>query len=242
MIKSGIFILNDLDQAKRFFWYFKMQSQTVEDYLKAIYEIQQVHSKVATSMLADRLGVSPASVTSMLKKLADLRLVVYEPYQGVVLTEAGQKIALEVIRHHRLIELFLAEALGVPWDQVHAEAHKIEHVLSEDLEDRIDAILGFPTIDPHGAPIPARDGSLDHSEHIQLSDLRAGQSAVVAEVSDRDAAMLRYLGELGLYPQVHVSVIAVAPFDGPLTLRVGDAEHIVGRAVADRISVTAING
>lgn len=218
-----------------------MHSRAVEDYLKTIYEIQQVRGKVATSALADRLRVAPASVTSMIKKLADLRLVAYEPYQGVVLTKAGQKIALEVIRHHRLIELFLAEALGVPWDQVHAEAHRIEHVLSEDLEDRIDAALGHPTSDPHGAPIPARDGTIDHTERIQLSDLHPGQSAVVAEVSDHDAALLRYLGELGLYPNAQVSVIAVAPFDGPLTLRVGEAEHTLGRAVTNHISVTAIN-
>jgi DtxR family Mn-dependent transcriptional regulator len=237
----GIFVLHDLVQSKQLFWKYKMHSQVVEDYIKAIYEIQQARGKAATSALADRLGVAPASVTSMIKKLADLRLVLYEPYQGAVLTEAGEKIALEVIRHHRLIELFLAEALGVPWDQVHTEAHKIEHVLSEDLEDRIDAVLGHPTADPHGAPIPARDGSMDYSKRIQLSDLNPGQSAVVAEVSDRDAALLRYLGELGLYPSVQVSMVAVAPFDGPLTLRVGEAEHTLGRAVADHISVTAIN-
>lgn len=218
-----------------------MHSQVVEDYIRAIYEIQHAQGKVTTSALANQLGVAPASVTSMIKKLAELRLVIYEPYQGATLTEAGEKIALEIIRHHRLIELFLAEALGVPWDQVHREAHKIEHVLSEDLEDRIDAALGHPTTDPHGAPIPARDGSMDHSERIQLSDLHPGQSAVVAEVSDHDAALLRYLGELGLYPNVQVSVIAVAPFDGPLTLRVGEAEHALGRAVADHISVMAIN-
>jgi len=191
-------------------------------------------------MLAERLGVAPASVTSMVKRLAGLRLVTYTPYQGVVLSEAGQKIALEVVRHHRLIELFLAEALGVPWDQVHAEAHRIEHVLSEDLEDRIDAALGHPTTDPHGAPIPDRDGSMDLPDHIQLANLGPGQSGVVAEVSDRDPALLRYLGEMGLFPKAEVHVIEVAPFDGPLTVRVGEAEHTLGRAAANHVSVREI--
>jgi DtxR family Mn-dependent transcriptional regulator len=177
----------------------------------------------------------------MIKKLADMRLVVYQPYQGVVLTEAGQKIALEVIRHHRLVELFLAEALGVPWDQVHAEAHKIEHVLSEDLVERIDAALGHPTTDPHGAPIPARDGSIEQPDVIRLGDLQPGQSATVAEVSDRDPALLRYLGGLGLYPQAGVSVLDLAPFHGPITVRVGGVEYALGHEVADRIFVTNVH-
>src|SRR5918912_2318913 len=140
-----------------------MQTQAVEDYLKTIYEIQREQGKVATTVLAERLGIAPASVTGMVKKLAGLHLVAHEPYQGVVLTEAGEKIALEVIRHHRLIERYLAEALAVPWDKVHEEAEKWEHVLSEDMEDRIDALLGHPTTDPHGAPIPARNGTLPPS-------------------------------------------------------------------------------
>jgi DtxR family Mn-dependent transcriptional regulator len=217
-----------------------MHTQAVEDYLKTIYEIQLEQGKVATTVLAERLGVAPASVTGMIKKLADLRLVVYQPYQGVVTTEAGQKIALEVIRHHRLVELFLAEALGVPWDQVHAEAHKIEHVLSEDLVERIDAALGHPTTDPHGAPIPARDGSIEQPDVIRLADLHLGQSATVAEVNDRDPALLRYLGELGLYPQARVSVLGLAPFGGPITIRVGNAEHALGPTVAAHILVTDV--
>ncbi|MEJ2555802.1 MAG: metal-dependent transcriptional regulator [Anaerolineae bacterium] len=217
-----------------------MHTQAVEDYLKTIYEIQCEQGKVATTVLAERLGVAPASVTGMIKKLADMHLVVHEPYQGVVLTEAGQKIALEVLRHHRLIELFLAEALGVPWDRVHEEANKIEHVLSEDVEDRMDALLGYPTTDPHGAPIPARDGTIDQRNCVALVDLKPGQTALVAEVSDHDSALLRYLGELGLYPQVKVSVMAVAPFDGPLTIRVGDAEHALGREAASLIFMTEV--
>lgn len=217
-----------------------MHTQAVEDYLKTIYEIQHEQGKVATTVLAEQLSVAPASVTGMIKKLADMRLVVHEPYQGVVLSEAGQKIALEVIRHHRLIELFLAEALGVPWDQVHAEAHRIEHVLSEDLEDRMDALLGYPTTDPHGSPIPARDGTIDQPDCRRLADLEAGQSAVVAEVSDHDPALLRYLGELGLHPKAKVSVIALAPFAGPLTIRVEETEHTLGREAANHIFMTGI--
>jgi DtxR family Mn-dependent transcriptional regulator len=222
------------------FRYTKMHTQAVEDYLKTIYEIQHEQGKVATTILAERLGVAPASVTGMIKKLADMQLVVHEPYQGVVLTDAGQKIALEVLRHHRLIELFLSEELGVPWDQVHEEANKIEHVLSEDVEDRLDALLGYPTTDPHGAPIPSRDGTIDQRDCVRLVDLKPGQTALVAEVSDHDSALLRYVGELGLYPQVKVRVIAVAPFDGPLTIRVGKAEHALGREAASLIFMTDV--
>jgi DtxR family Mn-dependent transcriptional regulator len=217
-----------------------MQTQAVEDYLKTIYEIQREQGKVATTVLAERLGIAPASVTGMIKKLAGMRLVAHEPYQGVVLTEAGEQIALEVIRHHRLIERYLAEALGVPWDKVHEEAEKWEHVLSEDMEDRIDALLGHPTTDPHGAPIPDRNGTIAQPAQMRMADLRPGQSAIIAEVSDHDAALLRYLGSLGLYPGTEVHMVAVAPFDGPLTIRLGAVEHALGREVAGQIFVAGI--
>jgi len=215
-----------------------MYTQAVEDYLKTIYEIQREQGKVATTVLAERLGVAPASATGMVKKLGDMHLVDYQPYQGVVLTEAGQKIALEVIRHHRLIELFLAEALGMPWDEVHAEAHKIEHVLSIELADRIDAALGYPTNDPHGAPIPARDGTIEQPKVARLADLKPGESGTVAEVGDHDPALLRYLGELGLYPQTEITVLAQAPFGGPLMIRVGEDKHALGQKVASQVLVT----
>ncbi|HEX9676269.1 MAG TPA: metal-dependent transcriptional regulator [Anaerolineales bacterium] len=215
-----------------------MQTQAVEDYLKAIYELQAGQKQVSTTALSERLAVAPASVTGMVKKLAAMKLVDHQPYQGVTLKPAGEKIALEVVRHHRLVESYLSEALGVPWDQVHAEADKWEHVLSEDMEDRIDALLGHPTTDPHGAPIPARDGSLPPGKFRRLVDVPPGETAVVAEVSDHDPALLRYLGEMGLYPRAEVKVVSAAPFEGPLTVRVGKAEHALGREVAGHILVS----
>jgi DtxR family transcriptional regulator, Mn-dependent transcriptional regulator len=217
-----------------------MPTQAAEDYLKAIYELGRDEEAVSTSALAERLAVSPASATGMLKKLAALHLVSHEPYYGVRLTDAGRRVALEVIRHHRLIELYLHEALGVPWDEVHAEAEKIEHVLSESLEARIDAALGHPTTDPHGAPIPSADLTIERPERVPLAEVSAGHAAVVAEVSDHDPALLRYAGELGLYPQTPIEVVAVAPFEGPLTVRVDDAERTVGRRAAEFIYCTAI--
>jgi len=209
-----------------------MLTQTLEDYLKAIYEIAQERGRVTTTALAERLGVAPATVTGTLKKLARLKLVVHRPYRGVELTEAGRKIALEVIRHHRLIELYLQQALGVPWDRVHDEAEKWEHVLSEELEDRIDELLGHPTHDPHGAPIPARDGTIAQPERVRLSELVPGQRAVIAEVSDHDPELLRYLGARGLYPRVAVQVLAKEPFGGPVVVRAAGREHALGREAA----------
>jgi DtxR family transcriptional regulator, Mn-dependent transcriptional regulator len=217
-----------------------MRSQAVEDYLKVIFDLSRAGSAVTTSAIAGRLSVAPATVTGMIKKLASLKLVTHEHYRGVLLTEAGRKIALEVIRHHRLVELYLFEAMGVPWDQVHAEAEKWEHVLSEEMETRMDEILGNPTTDPHGSPIPTRDLELAEHDHPTLAELNAGQSATVAEVGDEDAAMLRYFAELGLFPLTSVEVLSVAPFDGPLTLRVGENECSIGRHAAEHVFVTSV--
>jgi DtxR family Mn-dependent transcriptional regulator len=200
---------------------------------------------VVTSALVEHLGVNPASATGMIKKLADSNLVSYERYQGVKLTPPGEKIALEVIRHHRLVELYLAEALNVPWDQVHDEAEKWEHVLSEDLEDRIDEILGYPTTDPHGAPIPSRDGDIEIRDTEFLPKLAEGDSAVIVEVSDHDTDLLRYLGKLQLYPQTIIRIISIAPFDQLITVRVGlsdDAtnDFVIGQKVASSILVSKV--
>ena len=217
-----------------------MQTQAVEDYIKTIYEVQSQQGKVATTVLAERMGVAPASVTGMVKKLADMHLVVYERYQGVTLTEAGQKIALEVIRHHRLVELYLAEALGVPWDQVHDEAEKWEHILSEDLEDRMDEALGHPTIDPHGAPIPTRAGFVAAAPQERLTDLLPGQTAVIAEVSDHDPAMLRQLGERGLYPAT--AILVLDRTEVGMTLRRNGEEHLVELETAAHVYVRDVSG
>ena len=185
-----MFTLN-LDEAKKKFMKDKIYTESIEDYLKAIYEVQKEVGRVTTNSLAEKLKVAPTSVTSMIKKLSKKKLITHKREQGVKLTKAGQKIALEVVRHHRLIELYLAEALEVLWDQVHEEAEKWEHVLSEGLEDRMDAVLGYPTRDPHGSPIPSRDGTIIELDSISLADLRPGQSAVVGEVSDHDPDLLR---------------------------------------------------
>ena len=222
-----------------------MNSQAVEDYLKAIYKLQSSQSMVVTSALADHLKVNPASATGMIKKLADSNLVSYERYQGVKLTPPGEKIALEVIRHHRLIELYLAEALNVPWDQVHDEAEKWEHILSEDLEDRIDKILGYPTTDPHGAPIPSRDGNIEQRDTNLLSELTQGDNAIIVEVSDDDTDMLRYLGKLQLYPQTNIQIISISPFDQLITIRIipnkdSNNDFVIGQKVASSILVSKL--
>ena len=195
-----------------------MPSPAVEDYLKTIYALARTGEAATTSALAERLGVAPASVTGMLKKLAASGLVDHEKYQGARLTEAGRLIAVETIRHHRLVETYLHQALGVPWDRLHDEAEAWEHVLSEDLEARMDAALGHPTHDPHGAPIPTPDLVLDERDLLPLARLDAGQEAAVARVSDHDGALLRAVGAAGLYPGVRFRLDDVAD-DGAVTVR-----------------------
>ncbi len=222
----------------------KTLSSAVEDYLKAIYEIQheEGHERASTSTLAEKLGVARASVTGMLKKLAawDPQLIVYERYRGVELTPAGEKIALEVIRHHRLVELYLTEALGFSWDEVDEQADRLEHVISEDLEDRIAAKLGHPRIDPHGSPIPDAEGNIPIREEVRLTHLEIGSQAHISRVSDDDPALLRYLEQLGLTLNSRVEVLERAPFSGPIHVRVvatGEV-HALGRQVTDRVFIS----
>ncbi len=213
-------------------------TQSMENYLKAIFEILEHDERATTSSIAERMGIAAPSVTAMVKKLAELKLVSHEPYQGVTLTRVGEMAAIEVVRHHRLIEKYLADALGVPWDQVHDEAEKLEHVISEDLEDRIDGALGHPTVDPHGAPIPARDGTVVRVVARPLSDAASGDRVVVVEVDDRDPSLLRYLGERHLYPGTAIEVVRVEPYGGPTVLRVGTSEFSIGRDAVAMIRVT----
>jgi DtxR family Mn-dependent transcriptional regulator len=213
-------------------------SQQIEDYLKTIYLLQQRCGEASTTSIAGALSVKPASVTGMLKKLTELNLVRHAPYQGVTLTKAGEKVALEIIRHHRLLELFLFETLGYTWDEVHVEADRLEHVISEDFEERIAARLGNPTVDPHGDPIPGRNGHVDAVEQLRLIDLPCGHSAHITRVSDANSEMLRYAAGLGLKPQTRITLIEAGPFGGSLRVKVGKTEHAIGRELAAQVFVT----
>ncbi|MDQ3985265.1 MAG: metal-dependent transcriptional regulator [Actinomycetota bacterium] len=220
---------------------------SAQDYLKVIYALEAIQepprrATVSTSAISHRMGVSAASGTNMLKKLDSMGLVDYVPYRGASLTEAGRKVALEVVRHHRLIETYLSEALGVPWDEIHDEAEILEHALSEELEDRISAHLGHPTADPHGHPIPAKDGSLPERapRPRRLWDVGEGESASVATVPDSEAEALRYLAELGLTPGTRVEVVGRGPVGGPLFVRLmrGDPEvRALSRELAESVWV-----
>ncbi len=211
---------------------------SMEDYLKAIYLIQQRGEPVTTTLLSEQLGgFKPGSVTGMVKKLAELHLIVHTPYQGVTLTHAGERVALEVLRHHRLIELYLVEALGYSWDEVHEEAEALEHYISEKLEARIAARLGQPTVDPHGDPIPTLEGTLPDDTSIRLSELSTGEAARIVRVIDQDSERLRYLADLGLIPGAAVCVVAVEPFDGPVSVQIGELVQPLARNLARTILV-----
>jgi DtxR family Mn-dependent transcriptional regulator len=214
-------------------------SEAVENYAKAIYSLQHRTGgePVATNDIADRLDVTAASASGMIKKLADLGLVAHVPYRGVHLTADGERLALEVLRHHRLLELYLATQLDVPWDRVHEEAEALEHVLSEDLEARIAAKLGNPTHDPHGDPIPDAQLQIDESSTRSLADLEPGDRGSFVRVSDSDPAMLRYLTERGVSLGDRLEVLDRQPFDGPLTVRVGDALQVLGGGLAAAMRV-----
>jgi DtxR family transcriptional regulator, Mn-dependent transcriptional regulator len=208
-------------------------SEAVQDYLKAIYARQERDEvPVSTGALAEHLGVTAGSASAMIKKLAELGLAKHVPYRGVELTDEGRRVALEVVRHHRLLERFLNEELDVPWDRVHDEAEVLEHVLSEELEERIAAKLGHPAYDPHGDPIPSRDGEVRDQKTRALAELEPGDRGQLVRVSDSNPAMLRYLADRGIAPGLDVEVLRREPFDGPLTVRVGDHKLMLGGQVA----------
>jgi DtxR family Mn-dependent transcriptional regulator len=212
-------------------------SAAVEDYLKVIYTLQSEQGKVATKALALRLGVAPASVSGMLGKLDNLGYLYYRRYKGAVLTPSGQQRALQVIRRHRLAELWLREVLGMPLHQVHDEAHKWEHVLSDEVERRLDELLDHPDRDPHGTPIPTAEGYLAGDIGIPLAKVPVAKSVVICEVNDHDPALVRYLEERGLLPGARVEILDRQPFEGPVTLRVADQEHVVGTNITQHIYV-----
>ena len=217
-------------------------TQAIEDYLKTIYELTGSEGRASTNQLAERLGVAPASVTGMIQKLAAAEppLILYQKHHGVELTPEGEKAALEVIRHHRLLELFLQEKLGYSWDEVHAEADRLEHVISEDFEERMAQALGNPSHDPHGEPIPTRDLRVPTSSETRLSELRPGQQATVERVDASDTDLLRYLGEIGLIPQAVVTVVDYSPYDGNLHLQIhGQSKlQVLGPRITGQVFVS----
>jgi DtxR family Mn-dependent transcriptional regulator len=215
-------------------------SQAVEDYLKAIFKLETPEKGVATTRLAEAMEVSSASTTNMIKRLAKMGLVDYQSYKGARLTEAGRKIALEIIRHHRLLELYLMEIMGYSWDEVHDEAEKLEHHISEQFEDKIAELLGDPTHDPHGDPIPTKDGIMPEMQEQPLVQAEENHSYIIGRVKDQDPERLRYLEKEGLLPGVKLTIKEKAPFNGPLTLLVEDEEKVIGRDLASTLFITEL--
>jgi DtxR family transcriptional regulator, Mn-dependent transcriptional regulator len=215
-----------------------MITEAIQDYLKVIYKVEETGEEITTNAIAERLQVTQPSVTGMVKKLSEMNLISYTPYQEVRLTEAGRKIALEVIRHHRLLELYLAKAMGYSWDRVHEEAEKLEHVISEEFEEKMAEMLGQPTSDPHGAPIPGKDGSMEQRNLTALTEVAAGQTVLVKQVSDRDPEKLRYLAGIGIHPEVILILTEKAPFGGPISIQIGETVHFLGAGLTDIIFVT----
>ena len=216
----------------------------ISDCLKVIFAMQERGQKVSTSAVSEQLGVSDATVTMLFKDFASAGWVEHTPYRGVRLTPLGERKAKEVIRHHRLLELYLARQLGYSWDKVHEEADRLEHVISEEFEEKLDALLGYPTVDPHGDPIPSKDGVIVPRQGYSLKDLPIAQPALILRVNDQDPEKLRYLGQLGLYPETRVELMSRAPFGGPLNVRVGEpgaqVEHMLGAELAEQITVVPI--
>ena len=217
-------------------------TQSTQDYLKHIFELTEDGAPASTNDLAAMLGVKPASVTGMIQKLAstDPPLVDYLKHQGVTLTPEGEQAALEVMRHHRLLESWLVQSLGYSWDEVHEEACRLEHVISEDFEARMAAALGHPTHDPHGAPIPSAELVMPTDEAFPLSSLRPTQQAVVLRVNDEDSALLRHLEELGLVPGAQLTVTAHSTFDNNLTVKVGERTSVIGLKITSKIFVQKV--
>jgi len=229
-----------------------VRSKAIDDFLKAVYVLQQQVDHVPTTLLAQTLKISAPSVTDMVKRLAGIEdehdkekkhergtpLLDYEPYHGVRLSPHGEKIALEVIRHHRLIELYLVQALGYSWDEVHEEAERLEHHISEKLEARIDAALGHPKIDPHGDPIPALDGTIPARDQTLLADLPINRRGTVSQITDQTPEVLRYLSDLGLVPGAQAKVTQRSPLNDTVSVTIGDSTHTISTQVARKVRVT----
>src|SRR5918992_899475 len=209
-----------------------------EDYLKAIYDLERSGNAAGTNEIAEQLAIAPASVSGMVRRLAEQGLIEHERYHGARLTEAGRRAALRTLRRHRIIEAYLAQALGYAWDRVHDEAERLEHAASDELIDRMATAIGEPARDPHGAPIPTREGSVDEPRLTSIDELTVGARARVCRVSDRDGDRLRYLAELGMTPGTTFEVIERAPFDGPITVRLDDGSaRSVGQSLGRQVLV-----
>lgn len=218
-----------------------MSSPSVEDYIKAIYKVGGEMGTVSTQDLANRVQVSPAAVSKMLKRLAELRLIVHTPYHNVQLTPTGEKMALEIIRHHRLLEIYLVQALGYEWDAVHTEAERLEHHISEEFEARINALLGYPKACPHGDPIPSRDGTVAPTSYLSLAQQRSPASVIISRVSDEDASLLRHLKQLGLLPGTAIELVEQEPFGGAFVVRIGGTTVRVAPQAAAHIFVGQVD-
>lgn len=229
---STFFVLSKSNQSIR-----SLLSPAIEDYLKVIFKLQHRHGTANTKLIADTMNYSAASVTNMIKKLASMGLADYRSHRGVTLTESGEKVALEVIRHHRLLELYLSEVMGYSWDEVHEEAEKLEHHISEQFEDTISAMLGHPKFDPHGDPIPAKDGSIPHYESDLLCDAEVGKEYIIQRLEEQSPDFLRYVAELGLKPNTRLILKKREPFNGPTMLDLSGNELIIGHEVAKSLHV-----
>lgn len=217
-----------------------MTTSAVEDYLKAIYQLSETGAAVSTSAIAERLGIAAGSVTGMLKRLAEAGLVEHTPYYGARLTDEGIGNAVRTIRRHRVLERFLVDVLGYTWDRVHDEAERMEHVVTEEMIDRMAAVLGEPEADPHGAPIPAAGGAFQERHFPTLGDMGGGERATLRQVPDEDAAALRYLAELDLRPGAELEVMEVAPFNGPMRVLINGREQVIGRELAYKVKVEPV--
>ena len=215
-------------------------SGPVEDYLKAIYELERSAEAAETNAIARLLGIAPASVSGMVRRLVEQGLITHERYHGVRLTTLGRRAALRTLRRHRVIEAYLTSALGYSWDRVHDEAERLEHAASDELIDRMAAAIGEPETDPHGAPIPTREGTLRERSLVRLADLPPGATATVERVGDRNAERLRYLAELGIVPGAEIQLIAREPFGGPIALRVAEESRTIGVELAGQILVSPV--
>ncbi len=210
-------------------------SAAVEDYLKAIYKLQRDEDVVLTTRLARKMRTTPAAASKMARHLAELKLIEHTPYRGLRLTPAGERIALETIRHHRLLELYLCQALGYGWDEVNEEAERLEHHISEAFEERIDHLLNHPSLDPHGSPIPTRDGEVDVPRGRPLAEFGPGETLVVLRVRDSDPEVLRGLSEMGVRLDAVLHVTEKVPRSGSVTLRLGDRTLVFGRDLAGSV-------